>query len=263
MDPLGGARRGRRGGPRTAPVRRGGARTRRPRIVLVEDDPSIAEVLALHLQAAGCEVQPYAGGRAALDGAGGGWPDLVILDLGLPDGLDGMGVLRGLRRRQDVPVLILTARAEPRDRVRGLEAGADDYVCKPFDTEEVLARVRALLRRSGHPAGECLTAGELRIDRARYAVTIRGRDAALSPREVDLLFVLVQAQTRALTRGQLLDRVWGEAEVDPRVVDAYVTRVRRKLTEAWGDRGAVPWEIVTVWGVGYRFRLRGPEGPPP
>lgn len=238
--------------------------TRRPRIILVEDDPSISEVLALRLQEAGCEVHRYAGGRAALDGAGASWPDLVVLDLGLPGDLDGMAVLRGLRHQHDVPVLILTARTEPRERVRGLEAGADDYVCKPFDTEEVLARVRALLRRAGHPTGECLTAGDLRVDRARYTVSVRGRDAALSPREVDLLFALVQAQTRALTRGQLLDRVWGvDAEVDPRIVDAYVTRVRRKLAEAWGDQAAVPWEIGTVWGVGYRFRLRLTEGPPP
>jgi DNA-binding response OmpR family regulator len=239
-------------------------RTRRPRIVLVEDDPSIAEVLVLRLQAAGCDVHRYADGRAALDGVGASWPDLVVLDLGLPGGLDGMEVLRRLRRQHDVPVLILTARTEPRERVHGLEAGADDYVCKPFDTEEVLARIRALLRRSGHPTVECLTAGDLRIDRARYTVSVRGRDASLSPREVDLLFVLVQAQTRALTRGQILDRVWGmDAEVDPRIVDAYVTRLRRKLAEAGGDQAAVPWEIGTVWGVGYRFRLRLTEGPPP
>jgi len=230
---------------------------RRPRIAVVEDDPSISQVLALRLQAAGWEVRRHADGAAAV--AAAAWPDLVILDLGLPGGLDGLAVLDGLRRRPDVAVLVLTARGEPADRIRGLEAGADDYVCKPFDTEEVLARVRALLRRAGHAAGECLTAGDLRVDRARYTVSVRGQDVALSPREVELLFVLLQAGARALTRGQLLDRVWGvDADVDPRVVDAYVTRLRRKLAEAWGDQGTVPWEIGTVWGVGYRFRLRPP-----
>jgi DNA-binding response OmpR family regulator len=236
--------------------------TARPRIVLVEDDPSLADVLALRLEAAGCDVERHGDGAAALAAAQAVPPDLVVLDLGLPGGMDGMAVLQRLRATEDLPVLILTARSEPRDRVRGLEAGADDYVGKPCDTEEVLARVRALLRRTGRQLGECLSAGDLHVDRARYTATVRGRDVGLSPREVDLLCVLLQARGRALTRGQLLDRVWGvEADVDPRVVDAYVTRLRRKLAEAWADAPAA-WEIVTVWGVGYRLRPRAPQGMP-
>jgi len=232
----------------------------RPRIALVEDDPSIAEVLALRLGSAGFDVRRYADGPAALAEAEAFWPDMVVLDLGLPC-MDGLTVLERLRRERDVPVLILTARGESRDKVRGLELGADDYVVKPFDTDEVLARIRVLLRRSGLLASESVAAGDLRVDRAQYAVHIRGQRVGLSRREVDLLFALVQAQNRALTRGQLLDRVWGpEADVEPRVVDAYVTRVRRKLAEAWGHDGDTPWEIATVWGVGYRFSLH-PAGP--
>ena len=230
-----------------------------PRIAIVEDDPSIAEVLALRLDGAGFEVHRYSDGPTALADAERFWPDLVVLDLGLP-GMDGLVVLERLHRLGDVPVLILTARGESRHKVRGLELGADDYVVKPFDTEEVLARIRVLLRRAGRLAAETAVAGELRVDRAQYAVFVGPKTVSLSPREVDLLFALVQAQNRALTRLQLLDRVWGpDADVEPRVVDAFVTRLRRKLAEAWGEASPTPWDIATVWGVGYRFSLRRPD----
>jgi DNA-binding response OmpR family regulator len=226
-----------------------------PRVALVEDDPAIAEVLALHLRRAGLEVRPYGDGRSALQDADAFWPDLVILDLRLP-GMDGFEVLGRLRAERDVPVLVLTARGETRDKLQGFRLGADDYVVKPFDPEELLARVRALLRRAGHVVDDVITLGDLRVDRNAYAVHVRGRTVALSRREVDLLSVLAGAPGRAFTRGQLLDQVWGlDADVDERTVDAFVTRLRRKLQEAWGLDAAPPWRIETVWGVGYKLTV--------
>ncbi len=227
-----------------------------PRVALVEDDPAIAEVLALHLRRAGCDVRHYADGRTALRDADAFWPDLVILDLRLP-GMDGFEVLGRLRAERDVPVLVLTALGETRDKLQGFRLGADDYVVKPFDPEELLARVRALLRRAGRMLDDVVTLGDLRVDRNAYAVHVRGHTVALSRREVDLLAVLAASPGRAFTRGQLLDQVWGmDSEVDERTVDAFVTRLRRKLQEAWGTEDpAPPWRIETVWGVGYRLTV--------
>ncbi|HVB10042.1 MAG TPA: response regulator transcription factor [Bacillota bacterium] len=224
-----------------------------PRVALIEDDPAIAEVLSLHLRRAGCDIRQYGDGRSALRDTDSFWPDLVILDLRLP-GMDGFEVLQRLRAERDVPVLVLTARGETRDKLQGFRLGADDYVVKPFDPEELLARVRALLRRAGHLVDDVLTLGELRVDRGAYTVQVRGRSVPLSRREVDLLFVLAGSPGRAFTRGQLLDQVWGlEADVDERTVDAFVTRLRRKLQEAWGGNAQPPWRIETVWGVGYKL----------
>lgn len=225
------------------------------RVAVVEDDPAIAEVLGLHLRRAGLDVRRYGDGRAALKDLDAFWPDLVILDLRLP-GMDGLEVLGRLRGERDLPVLVLTARGDAQTKLQGFRLGADDYVVKPFDPEELLARVRALLRRAGHLIGEVVTLGELRVDRAAYAVHVRGHSVTLSRREVDLLFVLAGSPGRAFTRGQLLDQVWGrDAEVDERTVDAFVTRLRRKLQEAWGQDGASPWRIETVWGVGYKLAV--------
>lgn len=225
------------------------------RIAVVEDDPAIAEVLALQIGRAGFDVRRYADGVQALRDLEAFWPDLVVLDLRLP-GLDGFTVLERLRRAHDLPVLVLTARGETRDKLRGFGLGADDYVVKPFDPDEVLARIRALLRRAGHLAAEAVTVGELHVDRGACAAHLAGRAVPLSPREVDLLFALAQSPNRALTRGQLLDRVWGfEADVDTRVVDAYVTRLRRKLLDCWSAPQPPPWRIETVWGVGYKFSV--------
>jgi DNA-binding response OmpR family regulator len=224
-------------------------------VALIEDDPAIAEVLELQLRRAGLQVRRYGDGRAALRDVGGYWPDLVILDLRLP-GMDGFEVLGRLRAERDVPVLVLTARGETRDKLQGFRLGADDYVVKPFDPEELLARVRALLRRAGHVVDDVVTLGDLRVDRNAYAVHVRGRTVALSRREVDLLFVLASAPGRAFTRGQLLDQVWGlDSDVDERTVDAFVTRVRRKLQEAWDRQEPAPWRIETVWGVGYKLAV--------
>jgi DNA-binding response OmpR family regulator len=229
-------------------------------VAVIEDDPAIGEVLAMHLGAAGCEVRRYADGPAALREAAEFWPDLVVLDLRLP-GMDGFTLLERLRAVRDVPVLVVTARGDVRSKVRGFELGADDYVVKPFDPDELLARVRALLRRSGPLLEDTVRVGELRVDRAAYAVYVRGRAVALSRREVDLLYVLARSPNRAFTRGQLLDLVWGsDASVDERTVDAFVTRLRRKLLEAWGEEGEPPpWRIETVWGVGYKLAVQASE----
>lgn len=225
------------------------------RIAILEDDAAIAEVLGLQLRRAGFEVRAYADGPSALRDLPEFWPDLMVLDLGLP-GPDGLSVLQRLRQEGDLPVLVLTARGTIRDKVRGFGLGADDYVVKPFDSDEVLARIRALLRRAGRLLAESVTVAELHVDRGACAVRLAGRSVPLSPREVDLLFALAQSPNRALTRGQLLDRVWGdEAEVDARVVDAYVKRVRRKLLDAWDGPDPLGWRIETLWGVGYKFAV--------
>lgn len=226
-----------------------------PRVAVVEDDPAIAEVLVLHLRRAGCEVRRYGDGGSALKDLDDFWPDLVVLDLRLP-GMDGFEVLSRLRGERDVPVLVLTALGETRDKLQGFRLGADDYVVKPFDPEELLARVRALLRRAGRLMDDVVSLGDLRVDRSAYAVHVRGHTVALSRREVDLLAVLAASPGRAFTRGQLLDQVWGmDSDVDERTVDAFVTRLRRKLQEAWGAEEPAPWRIETVWGVGYRLTV--------
>lgn len=227
-------------------------------MAIIEDDPAIAEVLAMRLRRSGLNVRRYEDGGDALAALDEYWPDLIVLDLRLP-GLDGYTVLQRLRAVRDVPVLVLTARGETRDKLRGFQLGADDYVVKPFDPEELMARVRALLRRAGHLVDSMVTVGDLRVDRTAYAVHVKGRSVLLSPREIDLLFTLARSPNRAFTRGQLLDRVWGnDTEVDERTVDAFITRVRRKLQEAWGEGEPPPWRIATVWGVGYKLATRTP-----
>jgi DNA-binding response OmpR family regulator len=224
------------------------------RVALVEDDAAIAEVVAVHLGRAGFVVRMYGEGRSLL-AEEAWWPDLVVLDLMLP-GMDGLEVLRRLRQRGDVPVVVLTARGEVPDRVRGLRLGADDYVIKPFDPEELLERVRTVLRRAGHLVDNRVQLEGLLVDRLAYRVHVGEHELALSRREVDLLYVLARAPNRAYTRAQLLDQVWGlEADVDERTVDGTVTRLRRKLQEGWTVPAPPPWRIETVWGVGYKLSV--------
>ena len=221
------------------------------RILVVEDDSRVRRELLDALRAVGYEVDVCVsvrdGSHALLRPY-----DLVLLDLGLPDG-DGLDLLRDLRGRgQGLPVLILTARDEPNQRVRGLDVGADDYVVKPFHMPELLARLRNLLRRAGRSAGPGpVRLGELWADpESRTA----GRGAVrfeLKPRELDLLLFLLRHPDRAWTREQLLDRVWGAAYAgETRTVDSHVRRLRAQVEEDAGD----PRYIETVWGVGYRMR---------
>jgi two-component system response regulator RegX3 len=214
------------------------------RILVVEDEDAIAEPLVTGLRREGFEVARAATAAAALSAED---TDLVLLDLRLPDG-DGLDVCRELRSRSDVPIIVVTARGEESDRVVGLELGADDYVVKPFGLRELIARIRAVTRRtSGRHAGDALKVGELSIDiRARRA-QLGGRELELTPKEFDLLTALAQDAGAALSRRRLLEEVWNTSWFgSAKTIDVHVAALRRKL----GDPG---W-IETVRGVGFRLR---------
>lgn len=226
------------------------------RVCLVAGDEPATEHLVRQLQAQGFDVRLYAEGTTALAGAEGFWPDVVVVDLGL-SGTEGLGVLERLYRLGGVPILALTPPGGTRLGLRHLEGSADARLTKPCDPASVVARIRALLHRANRLSSSVLVAGGLRVDRLQGTASVGDRLVNLSPREADVLFVLVQAQNRVLTRRQILDLVWGPGtDVDLRVVDAFVTRVRRKLAPVGH---CPPWEITTVWRVGYRFML-GSEG---
>jgi DNA-binding response OmpR family regulator len=222
-------------------------------VLLVEDERDIADLVRYHVEKAGMRFIHAADGGTALRLARAEQPDVALLDLMLP-GLDGLEVCRQLRREaatRRLPIIMLTARGEEVDRVVGLELGADDYVVKPFSPRELLARIRAVLRRvegTESPAA-ARAAGALRVDEARHAVTVNGRSLELTAKEFALLTALMRADGRVLSRDQLLETVWGyanAAEVESRTVDVHIRRLRAKL-------GAEARRIVTVKAVGYRF----------
>jgi len=221
-------------------------------ILVVEDETKIARLVRDYLEHAGFEVLVAGDGEVALASARRSRPDLVVLDLGLP-GRDGLDVARMLRQTSGVPIVMLTARGEEVDRVVGLELGADDYVVKPFSPKELVARVRAVLRRTeaaraGGP--EVLRVADVEVDVPRMRVSVGGRPVELPPREFQLLATLVREPGRVFTRGQLLDAVHGVAfESYERAVDAHVKNLRKKLEPAPGK----PRYLLTVHGVGYRF----------
>ena len=222
--------------------------TRVQTVLVVEDETSIASFVALYLKNAGYRVQTAGTGQEALDALSHDRPDLVILDLMLPD-IDGIEVCRRIRRGSDLPILMLTARDEDVDKIIGLEVGADDYLTKPFNPRELVARVKSILRRAvperREPQERQLTHGPLQIDAGRREVHVDGKEVQLAPKEFDLLWELLDHRGLVLTRDQLLERVWGYTFAgDTRTVDVHVRQLRRKL----GD--ASP--IVTVWGVGYK-----------
>ena len=220
------------------------------RILVVEDDPRIADLIAKNLDAVGYEChQSPDGGRALADFARLN-PALVVLDLGLV-GLDGLEVARRIRKDSDVPILMVTARSGESDKLLGLEVGADDYVTKPFSTAELVARVRALLRRSSGTLRERpIEVGDLRIDPARRAVEREGRPVPLTTLEFDLLYFLASRPGRVFSREALLEHVWGSDRViDDRSIDSLVSRVRHKLERD----PSKPVYVQTVWGAGYRF----------
>ena len=217
-------------------------------VLVVEDESSIASFVGMYLKRAGFVVRVAGTGGDALEKASADPPALIILDLMLPD-LDGIDVCRRIRQRSDVPILMLSARDEDIDKIIGLEVGADDYLTKPFNPGELVARVKSILRRSGPERREFVSSvlghGDLRIDAGRREVTVGGEEVQLAPKEFDLLWDLLDHRGLVLTRDQLLERVWGYTFAgDTRTVDVHVRQLRRKL----GD--ACP--IVTVWGVGYK-----------
>ncbi|OLB43691.1 MAG: DNA-binding response regulator [Candidatus Rokubacteria bacterium 13_1_20CM_2_68_19] len=221
-------------------------------VLVVEDEPDIRNLIVLHLSREGFRCRTAKSGPEALREARAATPDLVILDLMLPD-LDGLEVCRRLRSdaaTATIPIIMLTAKADEVDRVVGLEMGADDYVVKPFSPKELIARIRAVLRRA-RPAAEArvLRAGAVTIDPMRHQVDVAGTAVELTPKEFDLLRALVEAAGRVLSREQLLERVWGYTrggDIESRTVDVHVRRLRAKL----GDTGR---RIATLKGVGYRF----------
>ena len=223
-----------------------------PEILIVEDEPSIAEVVELYLRRAGYQVRAVNDGNAALKMLEQHLPDLVVLDVMLP-GMDGFSILRWLRDRSDVPVIFITARREEVERIAGLELGADDYVVKPFSPQELVSRVRAVLRRihrEEDKAKKPLTYGDLSIDPQTRLVTLAGQEIALTSREFDLLWLLAQHPRQVFTREQLLERVWGVSEyIDPGTVTVHLRRLREKIEKD----ASQPTRLVTVWGVGYKF----------
>jgi DNA-binding response OmpR family regulator len=230
-----------------------------PKILLVEDAPELARLVARELEAAGYEVRHAEDGAKALELAADEPPDLVVLDWMLP-GMDGLEVLRRLRQGSAVPVLMLTARAEEVDRVIGLEVGADDYLTKPFSNRELVARVRALLRREERLREQlaadrtegtaALRLGALELDPSAHLLSLDGEPFDLTRTEFALLHLLLRNRGRAFSRAYLHDTVWGDELVGgDRSVDNAVLRLRRKL-------GALGDAIETVWGVGYRLRAR-------
>jgi len=236
-------------------------RSRMKTILVVDDEPKIVQLARDYLEHAGFAVVAATDGRAALEAIGAAAPDLVVLDLGLPE-IDGLEVTRRLRREGDIPIVMLTARDDELDKLLGLELGADDYLTKPFSPRELVARVRAVLRRSeasgvsgpskadSGPGGGLIRAGDVTIDVDRMRVDVAGRAVDLTPTEFQLVVALARRPGRILTRSQLLDVVHGVAfESYERAIDTHVKNVRRKLE----PDPRLPRYVLTVHGVGYRF----------
>ena len=221
-----------------------------PTVLVIEDDPDIRGLVTALVQRAGMTGLGADDGRSGMRSFFEYRPDLLVLDLGLPE-IDGWQVLERVRELSDVPVLVLTAAGESPEKVRGLEGGADDYVTKPFEPEELVARIRALLRRqgSGRPELEVLADDVIRVDEAQRRVVVQGRPVALSPTEFKLLVALMRNRERVVTQEQLLEDVWGNGAGDPKQVRLYVSYLRRKLRAAGGLE-----PIETVRGFGYLFR---------
>ena len=225
------------------------------KVLIVEDEANIAELLHLYLEKEGFATEVAKDGSKALELFRSFSPDLVLLDIMLPI-LDGWTVLKKIREQDTTPVIMLTAKGETNDRVAGLEQGADDYIVKPFEMKEVLARIHAVLRRTSNPDEEPqkekkLSFDKLTINLDSYELLVDGQRVDTPPKELELLFHLASAPNRVFTRNQLLDEVWGfDYFGDSRTVDVHIKRLREKLEEV-SDQ----WRLKTVWGVGYKFEL--------
>ena len=225
------------------------------RILIVDDEPKIVRVLRGYLEAAGFQVVAAYDGTEALAASRNEAPDLIVLDLMLPE-IDGLDVARAIRRESDVPIIMLTARVDEADRLIGLELGADDYVTKPFSPREVVARVRAVLRRvaGSEPTSRVLSAGDVALDLDKRQATVGGQPVELTPTEFDLLATLVESPGRVFSRIQLLDKIQGYAfEGYERTIDAHVKNLRQKIEEDPKH----PHYILTVYGLGYKFAEPG------
>ena len=232
------------------------------KVLVVDDDPNIVEVLRLYFDKDGFAVVSCLTGDKAVETFQTSQPDLVVLDLMLP-GKDGYDICREIRKTSDVPIIMLTARSDTLDKVVGLELGADDYLQKPFEPKELLARVKAVLRRTkkqettsseskdNKDNTEVISYEGFTVDTARYVVTVDGKEIDIPPKELELLFFLASHPNRVFTREQLLENVWGyDFYGESRTVDVHVKRIREKLEK---PNVKTNWQIKTVWGVGYKF----------
>ena len=225
------------------------------KVLIVEDENNIAELLHLYLEKEGFETEVASDGGKGVELFRSFRPDLVLLDIMLPV-MDGWSVCRKIREESKTPIIMLTAKGETGDKVSGLEMGADDYIVKPFEMKEVLARIHAVLRRFGSEeeegcAGKCLTFDKLTINLDSYELTVDGKRVDTPPKELELLYHLASSPNRVFTRNQLLDEVWGfDYFGDSRTVDVHVKRLREKL-----EGVSEGWSLKTVWGVGYKFEV--------
>lgn len=226
--------------------------------LVVDDEPAITGLVRDALAAEGFSVDSATDGMAALRSARKHSPDVVVLDIGLP-GLDGFEVCRALRKETTAPIVFLTARGAEIDRIVGLELGADDYVVKPFSPRELVARVKAVLRRSGAAPPEAAArrvVGSIAVDAQRREVTLDGKSVRLKPREFDVLWLLACNEGRVFTRDQLIETVWGfDFDGDPRTVDVHIRRIRRAL----GDDARSPRYLHTIHGLGYKLTSPGTQ----
>jgi len=224
------------------------------KVLIVDDDSNICELLRLYLEKDGYETIVAYDGEQAIKKYEQVNPDLILLDIMLPK-LDGWQVCREIRKKSQVPIIMLTAKGETFDKILGLELGADDYVSKPFDTKEVMARVKAVLRRSmpeDVSAEKVVTFDKLKINLTNYELIVNGTQIDTPPKELELIFHLASNPNRVYTRDQLLDEVWGfDYYGDSRTVDVHVKRLREKL-----EGVSSMWSLKTVWGVGYKFELK-------
>ncbi len=223
------------------------------KILIVDDDQNICELLRLYIEKEGFSSVVVNDGAAAVEAAAKENPALILLDIMLPK-LDGWQVCREIRKTSSVPIIMLTAKGETFDKVLGLELGADDYISKPFDTKEVVARIKAVLRRTYNDEedSKIVRFDKLEINLSNYELIVDGKQIDTPPKELELIFHLAKNPNRVFTRNQLLDEVWGfDYYGDSRTVDVHVKRLREKL-EGVSDQ----WSLKTVWGVGYKFELK-------
>jgi DNA-binding response OmpR family regulator len=232
----------------------------RQKILIVDDDENIAELISLYLIKECYETETVTDGEAALEIFASFKPDLILLDLMLP-GMDGYQVCREIRKTSQTPIIMLSAKGEVFDKVLGLELGADDYIIKPFDPKELVARVKAVLRRTFVKPQEeventhsiqSVSYPDLSVNLTDYSVTCNGKKLDMPPKELELLYFLAKSPNQVFTREQLLDHIWGYEYIgDTRTVDVHIKRLREKLGEH------SEWSLSTVWGIGYKFEVRG------
>ncbi len=227
------------------------------KILIVDDDRNICELLRLYLEKEGYETRVVYDGQRAIDAFSRGDFDLVLLDVMMP-GTDGWEACRKIRSMSAAPIIMLTAKGETFDKVLGLELGADDYIVKPFDTKEVVARIKAVLRRSGRRGGRgmsqdgALVFDNLSVNLSKYELKVKGEVVDAPPKELELLYHLASNPNKVFTRDALLDQVWGfDYYGDSRTIDVHIKRLREKL-EGVSDQ----WSLKTVWGVGYKFEIK-------